>query len=110
MKKFLCILLSIFVFSTAFCQNQPSGTVLRDEYDAGRRVISDIVVKHDLQGVIEGHAYAGYFFGNYWLVIVDQGASFRVISGLQDSDNLKTAYYEPTNKALSSFFSDNLFW
>ena len=105
MKKVLCVLITLLAsFGFVLGQNNGQQSII-DSYEAGRRVIAEIVAAHNLGATIKGHAYAGYFFGNSWAILKKGDASYEVFVGSQKNEMTKTLNFDLADKVLSSLFS-----
>lgn len=104
MEKVLCTLIAGFTcLGNMFGQNAPPRSIF-DEYEAGQRVINEIIAENNLSATIEGCAYAGCFSGDSWLIIKKGAVSYEVITGSKGTAITKTYNVDLTNKVLSSLF------
>ncbi|MDR1756015.1 MAG: hypothetical protein LBR65_03520 [Culturomica sp.] len=80
--------------------------MIQREYEAGRRAISEIVAENNLQEIIEGNPYFGYFTGGgIWVLIAKSDSVYKVYSGGRAwTAEIKTMTYDLSNEALSSLF------
>lgn len=101
MKKVFGILLVFF----SICGNL-YGQNIHDEYEAGRRIVNEIVEECNLHETLVGHAYCGYFIGPSLFIIIKKGdSSYEVFQGERGRGVLTTRSFELTDKRLISLFS-----
>ena len=108
MKRIFVVLIMLFFFSANILSQNNVGLPTQataDEYEAGRKVINGIIADNKLLKIVEGYAYAGYFIGEYWLIIKRGEESFDIFAGLRDKGINKTYHYDLSNKTLQSLFN-----
>ena len=102
MKRIFVVLIMLFFFSANILSQNNVGLPTQataDEYEAG------IIADNKLLKIVEGYAYAGYFIGEYWLIIKRGEESFDIFAGLRDKGINKTYHYDLSNKTLQSLFN-----
>jgi len=103
----LYILLISFVFPFWLDgQDNAQITTIHDEYEAGRRVVKEIVIENNLEDSLKGYAYGSYFIGpSLFLIIKEADSFFEIYQGERDKGILNTYKFNLEDKRLSSLFS-----
>lgn len=109
MKKVWLITLIFSLLSASFygqddMRNYSPGQLTNMEYEAGRRVISEIVLDNELRQVLDGFAYAGCFLGGAWLLIKRGMEFYECYSGKRGGKCEKYVTYDLSTKELNSLF------
>lgn len=110
MKKTLEIILSLLVYSSlSYGQNSINITPeqrTQEEYEAGQRVIREIILENNLHDELDNCAYAGFFTeGGAWIVVVKGISSYNVYSGNRNITTPKQTNYALSDKVLNSLFA-----
>jgi len=106
MRFFLGIL---FIFATAsvclYGQDNTQSTSILDEYEAGRRIIEEIIIESNLEDSLKGYAYGGYFVGSsLFLIIKESDSSFEIYQGERGKGIVNTYKFDLSDKRLNSLF------
>lgn len=101
---------NILVFSIVpiwlYGQNNVQTTTIYDEYEAGRRIINEIIIENHLENSLKEYAYGGYFAGpSLFLIIKETDSFFEIYQGKRDEGILNTYKLDLTDKRLNSLFS-----
>lgn len=101
---------NILVFSIVpiwlYGQDNILTTTIYNEYEAGRRIINEIIIENHLEDSLKGYAYGGYFAGtSLFLIIKETDSFFKIYQGERGKGILNTYKFDLTDKPLSSLFS-----
>ncbi len=103
----LCLLLVLSIAPIyLYGQDNIQTTTIYNQYEAGRRIINEIIIENHLEDSLKGYAYGGYFMGpSLFLIIKETDSFFEIYQGKRDEGNLNTYKLDLTDKRLNSLFS-----
>lgn len=109
MKKVFFIVLVISLISSVLygqddMRNYSPEQLTNMEYQAGRRVISEIILDNELNQMLDSCAYAGYFSGGAWFIIKKGTEYYKCYLGERGGKSKKNVTYDLSTKELNSLF------
>ncbi|MCC8144987.1 MAG: hypothetical protein LIO93_00815 [Bacteroidales bacterium] len=104
--RFYTLLVSFVFPFWLYAQDNTQITAIYDEYEAGRRIVKEIVTENNLEDSLKGYAYGGYFVGpSLFLIIKEADSFFEIYQGERGKGILNIHKFNLEDKRLSSLFS-----
>ncbi|MCM1176909.1 MAG: hypothetical protein NC335_04035 [Bacteroides sp.] len=104
--KFFFAFMLVMIPSIMNGQSNDSVSNIHDEYDAGRRIVKEIISKNNLESSLEGCAYGCYFIGTSLFLVIKEGESFfETYQGKRDEGILNVYRLSLNDKCLGSLFA-----
>jgi hypothetical protein len=107
MKTFLYIFTAFLITPILlYGQDNAQSTRISEEYEAGRRVVREIITDNNMEDTLKGHAYGCCFIGqSLFLIVKETDAFFEIYQGERDKGINNIYKFDLTDKRLSSLFS-----
>ena len=109
MRTFLYIF-TAFILTPILLYGQDNAQTTRisNEYEAGRRIVREIITENNLKDTLKGYAYGCCFIGqSRFLIIKEADSFFEIYQGEKEKEKgiINTYIFDLTDKRLSSLFS-----
>lgn len=87
-------------------QDNASTTRILEEYEAGRRIVKEIITDNNIEDTLKGCAYGCCFIGqSLFLIIKETDSFFEIYQGTREKGIINTYKFDLADKQLSSLFS-----